>query len=84
MMVHWPSYLYIYPTWTDILAYYTDRITDVTRSLLPLACARMSNRYPSNHRAQKGRACSLAQVLVWISLLPLLSPFQAPRGLYIT
>jgi hypothetical protein len=30
MMVHWPSYLYIYPSWTDILAYYTDRITDVT------------------------------------------------------
>jgi hypothetical protein len=31
-MVHWPSYLYIYPTWTDILAYYTDRITDVTNA----------------------------------------------------
>jgi hypothetical protein len=31
-MVHWPSYLYIYPSWTDILAYYTDRITDVTVS----------------------------------------------------
>jgi hypothetical protein len=30
MMVHWPSYLYIYPSWTDILAYCTDRITDVT------------------------------------------------------
>jgi hypothetical protein len=30
MMIHWPSYLYIYPSWTDILAYYTDRITDVT------------------------------------------------------
>jgi hypothetical protein len=29
-MVPWPSYLYIYPSWTDILAYYTDRITDVT------------------------------------------------------
>jgi hypothetical protein len=34
MMVHWPSYLDIYPSWTDILAYYTDRITDVTS--LPL------------------------------------------------
>jgi hypothetical protein len=33
-MVHWPSYLYIYPSWTDILAYYTDRITDVTRWLV--------------------------------------------------
>jgi hypothetical protein len=33
MMIHWPSYLYIYPSWTDILAYYTDRITDVTRRL---------------------------------------------------
>jgi hypothetical protein len=33
-MIHWPSYLYIYPSWTDILAYYTDRITDVTS--LPL------------------------------------------------
>jgi hypothetical protein len=29
-MEHWPSYLYIYPAWTDIMAYYTDRITDVT------------------------------------------------------
>jgi hypothetical protein len=29
-MVHWLSYLYIYPSWTDILVYYTDRITDVT------------------------------------------------------
>jgi hypothetical protein len=26
--------IYIYPSWTDILAYYTDRITDVTS--LPL------------------------------------------------
>jgi hypothetical protein len=34
MMVHWPSYLYIYPSWTDILAYYTDRITDVTGCLV--------------------------------------------------
>jgi hypothetical protein len=33
MMVHWPSYLYIYPSWTDILAYYTDRITDVTDAM---------------------------------------------------
>jgi hypothetical protein len=30
MMIHWTSYLYIYPSWTDILAYYTDRTTDVT------------------------------------------------------
>jgi hypothetical protein len=34
-MIHWPSYLYIYPSWTDILAYYTDRITDVTLAVLP-------------------------------------------------
>jgi hypothetical protein len=33
-MIHWPSYLYIYPSWTDILAYYTDRITVVTLGLV--------------------------------------------------
>jgi hypothetical protein len=25
-MVHWPSYLYVYPSWTDILAYYIIQI----------------------------------------------------------
>jgi hypothetical protein len=30
MMVHWSSYLYIYPSWIDILAYCTDSFTDVT------------------------------------------------------
>jgi hypothetical protein len=30
MMVHWPSCLYLCPSWIDILAYCTDRCTDVT------------------------------------------------------
>jgi hypothetical protein len=29
-MVRWSSYLYKYPSWIDILAYCTDRFTDVT------------------------------------------------------
>jgi hypothetical protein len=33
MMVHWSSYLYKYPSWIDILAYCTDRFTDVTLML---------------------------------------------------
>jgi hypothetical protein len=30
MMVHWSSYLYKYLSWIDILAYCTDRCTDLT------------------------------------------------------
>jgi hypothetical protein len=32
-MVHWSSDLYKYPSWIDILTYFTDRFTDVTVSV---------------------------------------------------
>jgi hypothetical protein len=39
MMVRWSSYLYKYPSKIDILAYYTDRFTDVTPDAIDITAA---------------------------------------------
>jgi hypothetical protein len=46
MMLHWSSYLYKYPSWIDILAYCTDRFTDV-------APTGPSNRPDQYHKASR-------------------------------